>query len=145
MIITVRGREYAVEAEDYDFQRIRNEELRELKRKLGMNLGSLAPALDDAEPDALAFVAWTMLRQAGHAGIPFNADDIDFELGELLEVISSEEEVEAEPDPTQTSSSPTDSAESPAPSTRRAGTGRRPAGPPATPSSTGSSPGTSSS
>lgn len=139
LTLTVEGRCY-----DFGIERITGEELRELKRKYGLTLKTLMPAVAETDPDALACFWWLLVRQNGrdYDRVPLN-DSLEFPAGALYAALQEldegeDEPEEAEPDPTPASSSPTGSAASPERSTRPAGTRPPRAGQPRTRSPRGS-------
>lgn len=115
MILTYQGTEYA-----FDETQISVDEWRELKRKYKMTPAGFEKAVAEADPDAMTFLYWAMLRQAGQAqlllGDHLKPDIIA--LNSALAAASTEDaEGEGEPpDPTRPllPSSPAASASGPA-------------------------------
>jgi hypothetical protein len=55
---------------DWEFDKIGVDEWREVKRKLKMTPKAVQDGIDEADPDSMTVVYWTMLQQAGLPGQP---------------------------------------------------------------------------
>lgn len=110
MQIKYEDREYSFEVE-----KITVDEWRELKRKYKMTPKGFTDGLDEADPDAMTFAYWVMLRQNGQQTFPLGdalKPDIialNNAFGEWAQAEKARAEAEeAEPDPTKGSlSTPT--------------------------------------
>lgn len=101
-----QGREW-----HYDSEAIGVDEWRELKRKYKMTPGVYETALDEADPDAVTFFYWIMLRQNGGTTQPLG-DHLKPDILQLnhavaeaaLKVLKARAEEQAEPGPTNPTS-----------------------------------------
>lgn len=84
MIVTIEGKRY-----EFDHTKLRLSELKVLKQKTGLTLGTFTPALAAYDPDALGFMVWLLRRRSGDE-VEF--EDVDFDLSDIT--------VEDPPDPT---------------------------------------------
>jgi hypothetical protein len=120
MRITYLGQEY-----DLDLDKVGIDEWREAKRKYGLTPKAVQDGLDEADPDAMTFAYWVMLRQsgqpAGTLGDHLKPDIIALNnaVGTAVEAerkaqLEAEAQRAAAPDPTQVLTSPPASPSPPA-------------------------------
>ncbi len=147
MIVTYEGTAY-----EFDQEKITVDEWRELKRKYKMTPLQFENTLQEADPDALTFVYWLLLRQNGGTREPLG-DNLKFDMivlnnavGEALLAEAEREaaQAEADADPTPGGSLPAGEATPPSPNGSSKATSAKSATntSPRSPASTGSDPGT---
>jgi len=116
VIITYEGREYSFEVDRIDVT-----EWRELKRKYKMTPKQFEAGVSEADPDAMTFLYWIMLRQNGQAapaltlGDHLKPDIVGLNNGLSEAAGDDPDEPEAEPDPTKASGSTPTSPAPPSP------------------------------
>lgn len=112
MIITYQGHDYS-----FDLRAIGVDEYRQLKRKYAMTPKQFGDGLDEADPDAMTFLFWVLLRQNGTDRGLTLGDHLKPDLIELNNAVAAaqaaerEAELEAqatepEPEPGPTSPEP---------------------------------------
>ena len=80
---------------DVDFDAITVDEWRELKRKCKMTPRKFQEGMEEADPDALTFAYWLMLRQNGGTREPLG-DNLKPDILELNEALGTATELEKE-------------------------------------------------
>jgi hypothetical protein len=78
---------------DWDFDKIAVDQWREVKRKLKMTPKAVQVGIDEADPDSMTVVYWTMLQQAGLPSQPLG-DALKPDILALNQAVGAAAEVE---------------------------------------------------
>ena len=100
--------EYGGSVYDFDLLKMPTEELREIKRKLGLTVAAFLRGVTEVDVDAMMALKWAVLRSDGqHDDLVLNASDPFADYWDFVQAWNAkEDEEEAEPDPTLAGSLP---------------------------------------
>jgi len=99
--------EYGGTVYDFDLLKMPTEELREIKRKLGLTVAAFLRGVTEVDVDAMMALKWAVLRSDGqHDDLVLNADDPFADYWDFVQAWNAKEDEEAEPDPTLAGSLP---------------------------------------